>query len=235
MEQTHNPRHSILVLTYTRPDLIQARLDELVRFYNFRDDVEIIIFDNGSESTEMRLATMPPPTQSLVVHTIREHPNVGFGGGWNRAVSFAQGENIYMLSDDVEVRGDFIAPASHKLDNAHREILVGQSLIIQGGWNVFGPTVIPYLMGHFYAMRRETWDKIGGFDSETFYPYDFEDVDLSYRATKEGIKLYPMPQLPLHHALAGTIGYNDARTEHTVKMRAAFAEKWNLPNEPERP
>lgn len=236
METETSPRHSVLILTYTKPELVQARLDEMVRFYGSREDVELIIFDNGSEGAAMRLATMPPPTNGLYINTIREHPNVGFGGGWNRALTFARGEFVHLLSDDVRVFGDFTGATEHEFEKAEREIIIGQSLIAhKAGWNEFGGELIPYLMGYYFAMRKDTWDRLGGFDIETFYPYDYEDIDLCYRATKAGIALKALGGLPLHHEVAGTIGYNPQRHEHTVKMRARFAEKWNLPNEPERP
>jgi GT2 family glycosyltransferase len=84
-------------------------------------------------------------------------------------------------------------------------------------------------------MYRTAWDILGGFDKR-FTPHDYEDVDLGMRIGKSNdFSLILRDDLPLRHNPASTIGYTDERFEHTVKMRALFAEKWGLSNEPERP
>jgi len=115
-------------------------------------------------------------------------------------------------------------------------LIVGQIMVgANAGWNQFSDITIEYLMGHYLAMAREVWDALDGFDTETFHPNDYEDMDLSHRARQAGFSLIAIPDLPIEHLVAGTIGYNPARYEHTVQMRAAFAEKWGLQNIPIRP
>jgi GT2 family glycosyltransferase len=161
--------------------------------------------------------------------------NIGFGQGFNMAVHGSCGEIIHLLSNDVQVRGDFIAPVEESLYLVPRAV-VGQTLVAnKAGWNEFGGDLpITYLSGHYLAMRRETWDAIGGFD-DRYHPYDYEDMDLSMTAMKQGRALLSTPVLPLIHQVAGTIGYTPERFEHTVKMRKLFAEKWGFENIPERP
>lgn len=238
--------HSIIVLTYKRADLIKARIEELKRFYSSRADVEILIADNGSTNKELML-TLGAASYDPDFRVERINENLGFGGGFNEAVKRSKGDIIYLISDDVQIYGDFLGHIERELqdrvwcsmwndpDEIHG-IVVGQALIDHdAGWNKFGETKVPYLMGFFLAMAREIWDSLGGFDAEAFHPCDYEDVDLSYRAAKKGFDLIKLPNLPITHLVAGTIGYNPQRFEHTVKMRAAFAKKWDLPNIPERP
>lgn len=235
--------HSLIVLTYTRADLIQARISEITRLYHFRDGVELIVLDNGSEGIDMRMATMPAPgAEQMPFRVIRESKNLGFGGGWNRAVESAQGDILHLISDDVRIYGDFIQHIEKHIGDrpfwtgSGTGLVIGQTMIrAGGGWNEFAGTTIEYLMGHYLAMAREVWDELGGFDSDTFHPNDFEDVDLSYRASQAGFDLIEIPSLPIQHLIAGTLGYNPERHEHTVQMRAAFAKKWGLSNVPERP
>ena len=244
MESTKTPEypynHSVIVLTYTRADLIEARIAEITRLYASRPDIEFIVLDNGSTNMHVRLAlaaTGPSVQEKFRYQVERIEPNVGFGGGWNEAVSRSSGRIVHLLSDDVQVLGDFVSKINSyapQLVESDKWI-AGQMMVQEGGWNQFNGFTIPYLMGYYLAMPRAIWDAIGGFDFETFYPYDFEDVDLCHRAGQIGAHLISISDLPLRHEVAGTIGYNPNRFEHTVKMRAAFAKKWGLPNIPERP
>ncbi len=241
METKRKPRHSVLVLTYKKASLVERRIGELARVFDGRDDVEFIIFDNGSDSGATKLVL---GGASLQYRTNRDwvfgrvSDNLGFGGGWNAAVKLAQGDKIYLLSDDVEVQGDFITPILQKTGNLPTGVIVGQTLVHgHSGWNEFQNTPpIHYLNGHFLAMDVMTFLRLGGFDSDTFDPYDYEDMDLCYRAQQEhGWSLLAIPELPLRHGVAGTIGYNPERYDHTVAMRARFAAKHQLTNWPERP
>jgi GT2 family glycosyltransferase len=170
------------------------------------------------------------------VESIKE--NLGFGGGWNEAVSRAKGDKLYLLSDDVEIYGDFITPILKKASGLVPGVIVGQQLVDwRAGWNEFGSNPpIPYLGGYFLAMDQMTFLRLHGFDGDTFHPYDYEDIDLCYRATQEhGWSLLAIPKLPIKHGVAATIDKPNDRFLHTMKMRARFAEKHGLPNVPERP
>ncbi len=241
MEPKRKPRHSVLVLTYKEANLVERRIGELARVFDGRDDIEFVIFDNGSTSPATKLVI---GGASLQYRSNRDwvfgsvDRNLGFGGGWNEAVKLAKGDKLYLLSDDVEVMGDFITPILEKSSNLTPGVIVGQTLVHgHAGWNEFQNTPpIPYLNGHFLAMDAMTFLRLGGFDSDTFHPYDYEDMDLCYRAQYEhGWSLLAIPELPLRHGVAGTIGYNSERFDHTVAMRARFAAKHQLTNRPERP
>lgn len=232
-------RHTLAVLTYTRPDLAQARIRELCDLYRGRSDVEVLIIDNGSTDPGTRLTlgsfSYSDDARAGLLRIGRiEPPNRGFGGGWNEGLKLAKGNIFYLVSDDVRVYGDIIGRIAPYLQNNPNSI-VGHELLESTGWNTFGKLSIAYLMGHFLATPRAVWETLGGFDAETFNPYDYEDIDLSFRASKLGIGLAGMLGLPIEHTVAQTIGYSDERMEHTIKMRAAFAKKHDLPNVPEKP
>ena len=241
MEKQRNPQHSVLVLTYKKADLIEARIAEITHFFSHRSDIEFVVFDNGSTDPAVKLvvgAAYLRYRSDRRWKFERVSANLGFGGGWNAAVKCATGNKLYLLSDDVEVLGDFITPVLEKASGLPPGVLVGQSLVHgRAGWNEFGESPpISYLNGHFLAMDHMTFLRLQGFDSDTFHPYDYEDLDICYRAIQEhGWSLMAIPELPLRHTVAGTIGYNPERFDHTVQMRARFAAKHNLVNWPERP
>ena len=53
--------------------------------------------------------------------------------------------------------------------------------------------------GAFLMVRREVWEKLGGFD-EGFYPIWFEDVDFCRRAITSGYRLYYSPHAVAKHS-----------------------------------
>lgn len=229
--------HSLILLTYNKPALLDARVLELDRIYPGEFEkgglYELLIFDNGSTDVNHKLAMATFEKTGLNTH--RVDSNIGFGQGFNKAVELTDGEVIHLISNDVKMFGDFITAVDCALKQVPRTV-VGQNMIVgRAGWNCFGdhPPII-YLAGHYLAMLRTTWEEIGGFDKR-FYPYDYEDVDLSMMAQTSGICLTDIPTLPIEHQVAGTIAYGPDRMAHTVKMRAKFAEKWDLLNVPEAP
>lgn len=58
--------------------------------------------------------------------------------------------------------------------------------------------------GAFMMMRREVWEKLGGFD-EQFYPIWFEDVDFCRRAVDAGVRIEYCPEVFAAHAGAHSI------------------------------
>lgn len=226
-------RHSLIFLTYNKPELIEARLNEVERYLSYRRDLEVIVFDNGSEDPTVRL-TLATRRQTfpLPLALPGTHRNIGFGPGFNKAATNATGEYLHLLSSDVAILGDFLEMLG---EFSPREVICHQQISHRAGWNVFGDTVIPYPSGYYIGMHRNAWMILDGFD-ERFAPHDYEDVDLGYRISKsDDFELVIRADLPLRHSPASTIGYSDGRYDRTVQMRALFAEKWGLPNIPERP
>ena len=227
-------RHSLVFLTYNNPVLIDTRLDEVDEHLSQRQDVEVFVTNNGSEDHGVRLALISRSQMFRIpisIHNIKK--NVGFGPGFNKAVDRTDGDIVHLISSDVHIFGDFIEVLG---EFEPREVICHERISHAAGWNEFGDEEpIAYPSGYYLAMYRSTWDTLGGFDKR-FAPYDYEDLDLGYRIAKsDDFSLIERANLPLRHHAASTIGYGDGRHEQTVTNRAKFAEKWGLPNVPERP
>lgn len=233
------PDISIIVLTYNRSDLIDQRLSELNRLPLATHNAEVVVFDNGStDGTPLILATARTSysTRGKRLISARTAENLGFAGGFNQAVRAAAGDILVLLSNDVRVVGDFLPAIRDELasPDGRRRIVAHEIVRHSAGWNVFGEVVFPWPAGYFLAMRKETWDLLGGFDT-AFHPNDYEDVDIGYRARQDGFEIVERRDLPVEHMVAQTIGYSPERYEQTVRMRALFAAKHGLENRPERP
>jgi len=237
--------HTIVLLTYKRPDLLEARFNELFNYYRNRQQIELLIIDNGSEGVATRLVIdscrwksddyieKHDPASKWFLDVRRIEENRGFAHGMNHGLRRAFGKVVHLLSDDVHVYGDFVTLVDHALSVNSSTLYAAEIINWRAGWNVFGDLKIDYPAGHYLAAHRDIWRLLGGLD-ETFLPYDYEDVDLGMKAMKKGVPVKAV-SLPLEHSAAGTIGYNSERMEHTIRMRAKFAEKWGLMNQPERP
>jgi GT2 family glycosyltransferase len=57
--------------------------------------------------------------------------------------------------------------------------------------------IVPWVLGAALAFRRETFERVGGFD-ESFFMY-FEDVDLSYRLSGDGQQVHFVPEAEIIH------------------------------------
>jgi N-acetylglucosaminyl-diphospho-decaprenol L-rhamnosyltransferase len=69
--------------------------------------------------------------------------------------------------------------------------------------------------GAFLMVRRDVWQKLGGFD-EGFFPLWFEDVDFCRRAIHRGYRLYYVPEATAKHTGAHSI------SQLTLEMRQIY-------------
>lgn len=67
------------------------------------------------------------------------------------------------------------------------------------------PAVVEQPAGAFLMVRRDVWNKLGGFD-EQFYPVWFEDVDLCRRAVDAGCQIAYVPSVVARHAGGHSVG-----------------------------
>lgn len=82
----------------------------------------------------------------------------------------------------------------------------------------YGRAVV--LDGVLLLMRREVFDRVGGFD-ETFPGFDFYDVDITLRVHLLGLMNATYPLFVLHHSIGDT--RNKPQWEINRRM---FAAKW---------
>jgi GT2 family glycosyltransferase len=66
------------------------------------------------------------------------------------------------------------------------------------------PVEVEQPAGAFLMIRRDAWDRLGGFD-EAFYPLWFEDVDFCRRLKENGLRLFHVPAAVAAHSGAHSI------------------------------
>ena len=222
---------SIILPFFNRWDLTHARLYELVQHVPL-GNVEIILMDDASTEPDCQSGVAWWQKNSL--HNIRykrNEKNLGFGGNCNEGARAATGDILVFLSNDVIIRGNFLASLVRILAEKTPHALVGGQLIDwAGGWNEIeyngGVSVVPYLAGWLLACTRETWKLLGGFDPR-FGVFDYEDMDLCTTAHILGTPLIPLNSPDLDHLSGATIRTLAMdRYSQTMKNKDVYHQKW---------
>ncbi|HET7723289.1 MAG TPA: glycosyltransferase family 2 protein [Propionibacteriaceae bacterium] len=169
-------------------------------------EAEVVVVDNGCTSDAVR--TLPADER---IHVLTPPHNLGFAGGVNAGVAASSGVVVCMLNSDAELEPGALEALVRALDDgadiAGGMILLADSPeIVNSAGNpihvlglvwaghlgepraLIDPRQEPTtLSGACLAMRRVTWEALGGFDAE-FFAYH-EDVDLCWRARQRGMTL----------------------------------------------
>ncbi len=178
-------------------------------------NAEIIVVDNNSQDDSCAMVKELFPEILL----IENHENTGFSKGNNIGVTRAKGEYVCILNPDTVIAEDVFSTAISFIDAKESVGIVGCRLIDGRGVflpeskrNIPTPMVsfkkifasgdlyyanhlkekevgeVPVLVGAFMMMKKKVYDELKGFD-EDYFMYG-EDIDLSYRALKKGLKNY---------------------------------------------
>lgn len=225
--------HSSIIIPYFNNwPLTHSRLGELLR--HIHEPLEIILVNDAS--TELDCKTMVNFWQKLdILHTIKyveNKENLGFGGSHNRGASVASGSILIFLSNDVVITGNFIDPIKDIIDKHNGNVIIGGRVLCDDtGWNTIllngKSSIVPYPEGWLIAVTPEMWKRIGGWDTKTFFKFDYEDVDLGAWAIYNDVPIVGLNLSYLKHLFGQTISkvYPD-RESYTIRNRTAFREKW---------
>ncbi|MCI4348280.1 MAG: glycosyltransferase family 2 protein [Thermoplasmata archaeon] len=183
---------------------------------------EVVVFDNGSTDhslQEIRDRFGTDPRVKIVASPV----NLGFGGGNNEAARHARGDVLLFLNNDTRLA----ATGSRGLIDRIRSdpdlgIVVPliandvrARIVRVGAMDILGrPSLVPapppfappretIASGPAYAIRRSTWDAVGGYDADYFL--FMEDIDLAWRVMLLGFRVCVVPdQLVVHEGGANT-------------------------------
>jgi GT2 family glycosyltransferase len=176
---------------------------------------EIVIVDDGGggirwDEPGVRLCALPD--------------NQGYGPAVNQGVREAQGEHLLVLNDDVRLEREcvvrllryfpdpelfavvpaILSPLSRCGDEGGKAGVWTAGLVeIQ---ETVSATVHPTLfaVGCCFLCRRSDWSALGGYDA-VYAPFLWEDVDLSFRAWRRGLRVLHAPEAVCHHEGSATL------------------------------
>ncbi len=211
------PRASIIIVAYNGRDDLALCLRSL-QAAGHPDD-EIIVLDNASSDGSADLVEAAFPA----VRLIRSAANVGFGEGNNLAAAQARGTFLAFLNPDTVVEPGWLDALIAALDASPQAGLATPKILLRedpehintcgGDLHLTGlhlcrgmgkprtelteAAAVGAISGAAFAMRRELFERLGGFDG-SFFLY-MEDTDLSFRVRLAGYTCLYAPESVVRH------------------------------------
>ncbi|HEX9118099.1 MAG TPA: glycosyltransferase family 2 protein [Anaerolineae bacterium] len=212
-----SPRASVIVVNYNGRPYLEACLSSLLEAGPA--DTEIILLDNASTdgSAEYVAARFP------AVHVLCSAANAGFAGGNNQAAAVARGAFLAFVNPDTRVEAGWLEALLAALEADPSAGLATSRILMladPGRINTCGnnthcsgltmcrgagcdsqyydrPGEVSAVSGAAFAMRRDLFEALGGFDPR-FFLY-MEDTDLSLRARLAGYTCLYVPSSVVYH------------------------------------
>lgn len=212
---------SIIILSYNTKNLLRRCLASIyrkIKSVNF----EIIVVENASYDGSLEMVKK----EFTNVKLIKNDSNVGFSKGANIGAKKAKKQILLFLNSDIELLSDDFNKVIELLDKDGKAAVIGGlmenpdktkqrsfgkfynlfqvGLMLIGGdkaelpKNVSTEKEVDWVSGGFLFIRKEIFDKFGGFD-EKFFMY-LEDMELCYRIKKQGYKVLFYPNVKAMHA-----------------------------------
>lgn len=227
------PRCSIVIPVYNRAVLTAQCLGLLAP----RDDVEVIVVDDGSKDWTRSLLAAHGDRIRVVTHGRNE----GFARSCNDGAAVATGEFLVFLNNDTLPRTGWLDALVDHADAHPRAAVVGAKLLfpnntiqhagvavcqdgyprhLYAGFPANHPAVsrsrpFQIVTGACMLVRRRVFEDAGGFDPS--YINGFEDVDLCLRLGAAGHEVHYCCESVVEHLESVSPGRH-ARDRHNVDL-----------------
>lgn len=236
--KSHPPLVSIVIVSYNGLKFLGQCLRSVfeTRYPNF----EAILIDNASNDgsiSYVRELFKKEPRLTI----IENDKNLGFAGGNNMGIKFANGKYVIFLNQDTKVDPDWIdklvevmesdeqigicqskllSLINHKLFDSAGDIVDYYGVSIRRGGDVHEEDKGQYdkleeifsARGAAMIIRKELIRKIGGFSSELL----ISDVDFCWRARLAGYKIFFVPKSIVYHVGEASTS-SSFKVYHTTK------------------
>ena len=240
------PSASIIIVTYNGRHYLDGCLASVQRELGPGD--ELIVVDNASADGTAEFLQARFPWVTL----IRNAENRGFAPACNQGAALAGGDVLVFLNQDTRVEPRWLSALAAGLEGRDGAGLVTSQLLLLSrpgrvqmcgqdvhfSGLVFGrgfglpagtldtPGPVAAVCGASFAIRRELWQALGGFD-ETLYMY-YEETDLSWRARLRGHRSGYAPGSVVYHDYLPAQP-NPTRFYYTARNRYLLIGKnWRL-------
>jgi GT2 family glycosyltransferase len=219
------PKVAVAVITHNGKRYLKTCIESLLNqtYKNF----DIFLIDNASTdgSSEYVMQNFP------IVKIIRFEKNLGFAKAYNTAIRMINADYVALLNDDTKAHSRWLEELVNAAVEDERVGVLGSLILfldkpnivqhaggkitpIGGGMDVgFGRPLqmidckkkhVGYVCGAAMLVRKDIFEKIGGFDSD-YFAY-FEDVDLCWRMWLYGYKVLFVPSSIVYHKFGGSWG-----------------------------
>jgi glycosyltransferase involved in cell wall biosynthesis len=256
------PMASLIIPMRNELKLTQQCITSVLRRTTY-GNYEILIVDNGSDDTEV-LSYLQSLKNDSRIRIIRDDRPFSFPALNNNAVQEARGEVLALVNNDVEVISpDWLSEmVSHAVRTEIGA--VGARLLYPNGTLQHGGVILGiggvaghankklprYQYGYFaravviqsvsavtaacLVIRKELYEKVGGFDENLKVAYN--DIDFCLKIRAAGYRNLYTPYAELYHHESATRGYENTlekRLRHEAEYRY-IKQRWGnlLDNDP---
>lgn len=238
---------SIIVISYNTKTTTLNCLKSIIESLKSTElTYENVVVDNAStDGSQQAILNLKSEISNLIL--IRNKGNVGFAKANNQAVKQAKGDYILLLNSDIVVLDDAIIKlykfieqnkqvgfVGGKLFNANMSLqasaapfytlpVIFGALFLKGDhWGLTrsspNKTVkTDWVSGACIMTKKEYYGKVGGFDKGIFMYMD--EVDLLYRAAKQGFSTYFYPGARFIHLGSAS---SQGRTQPILQVYRGF-------------
>lgn len=230
---------SIVIPNYNGRELLEKNLPKVFEAVNNPKNniLEVIIVDDESTDTSVDFLTKNYKNQiKLIKHT----KNRGFASAVNTGVRSSSGDLIVLLNSDVAPSKNFLetvipifeddkvfSVSFHEKGYGYSKGLFADGYIQQPPGpevNKISPTF--YTSGGSGAFRKTVWKELGGMDEKLLSPYYWEDIDLSYRASKRGYTNLWDPNANVVHNHRSTVSKLPQKNVNMIRERNQLLMLW---------
>ena len=244
----HQPKVSVIVVTYNNLDLTKACLHSL-EVYSHYSNYEVIVVDNASsDDTPNYLREWAAQGENRVI--ILNPDNKGFAAGNNQGLLVASGDYLVLLNNDTYVTPGWISSLVKHIARDPKIGLLGPVTCNIGNEakiNLHYSNMSEMLVesnkftlrhiGHLTPLRtaaffcvmisRAAYEKVGLLD-EAFGIGFFEDDDYCRRVEQAGFSIYCADDVFIHHHLSAS--FNKLKLETRQKLfeenKVTYEKKW---------
>jgi len=244
---SNTPRVSVIVPMHGKLAYTLACLRSIAR-HGAQAAFEVIVVDDASpDDSAATLARV----EGLTV--LRNTSNLGFVGSCNAGAAVARGAFLHFLNNDTQVTADWLDALLRCLEETADCGIAGSRLVYPDGrlqeagalvfadgscWNTgrFEPRDAPafgyrretdYVSGASLMIRRDTFQRIGGFDMR-YAPAYYEDTDLAFSVRRLGLRVYYEPASTVIHFEGISAGTDLTRGMKRYQQlnQTKFVDKW---------
>jgi GT2 family glycosyltransferase len=241
---TTEPRCSIIVPVFNHAELTRRCLETL-QAQSSSLEAELIVVDDGSEDSIEDVL-------SDEVVLVRRDVNGGFAAACNTGAAAASADLLVFLNNDTKPLEDWLSALIEHAEDHPAAAVVGSRLLYVNGTVQHAGIVITHerqprhIYGGFPAdhpavmrsrrfqcvtaaatlVRREAFERVGGFD--TAYRNAYEDVDLCLRLGRLGYEIHYCADSVVTHLETVTRDFSDYD-----RNQALFLERWASEIEPD--
>lgn len=217
---------SYIVVTYNSERFVEACLKSIYEKTDI-SDFEIILKDNNSTDSTVEIVRRFMRDKRNIKLLVSGENN-GFAGGNNDAAAAASGELLFILSPDARVEKyshsrvlglldsdkaisviqpkirkmlypDIVESTGHHIDSLGNAYVENADAPDQSfdTRRIFSPT------GASFVMKKDIFDRLGGFDNDYFILY--EETDLCWRNNLLGYKSFYLDDIEVLHFGSGSM------------------------------